>query len=82
MERRVGTARGRLPRGPSVAPIPDRRSRPPPSARLRQIGADHPLCPPRCAEVAFLERWAQMPKYRWLAGIVELAGVRQIASPL
>ena len=29
---------------------------------------------------AFLVLWAQMPKYRWLAGVVGLPGVKQIAS--
>lgn len=31
---------------------------------------------------AFLVLWAQMPRYRWLARIVSLPGVRQIASAL
>lgn len=29
---------------------------------------------------AFLVLWADMPRYRWLARIVGLPGVRQIAS--
>ncbi len=29
---------------------------------------------------AFLVLWAQMPKYRWLARVVGLPGIRQIAS--
>lgn len=29
---------------------------------------------------AFLVLWAQMPKYRWLARIVGLPGIRQVAS--
>jgi predicted DCC family thiol-disulfide oxidoreductase YuxK len=29
---------------------------------------------------AFLVLWAQMPRYRWLARVVGLAGVRQVAS--
>ena len=28
---------------------------------------------------AFLVLWAQMPRYRWLAGVVGLPGIRQIA---
>jgi len=31
---------------------------------------------------AFLVLWAQMPKYRWLARVVGLPGVRQVASAL
>jgi len=31
---------------------------------------------------AFLVLWAQMPKYRWLARIIGLPGVRQIVSVL
>jgi predicted DCC family thiol-disulfide oxidoreductase YuxK len=29
---------------------------------------------------AFVVLWAQMPRYRWLARVVGLAGVRQVAS--
>lgn len=29
---------------------------------------------------AFLVLWAQMPKYRWLARVVGLPGIRQVAS--
>ncbi|MGO4917790.1 thiol-disulfide oxidoreductase DCC family protein [Pseudogemmobacter sp. W21_MBD1_M6] len=29
---------------------------------------------------AFLVLWAQMPRYRWLAGTIGLPGIRQIAS--
>lgn len=31
---------------------------------------------------AFLVLWAQMPRYRWLARVVGLPGVRQVASAL
>lgn len=31
---------------------------------------------------AFLVLWAQMPRYRWLARIVGLPGIRQVASAL
>jgi hypothetical protein len=31
---------------------------------------------------AFLVLWAQMPRYRWLAKVVGLPGVRQMASAL
>lgn len=31
---------------------------------------------------AFLVLWAQMPRYRWLARVVSLPGVRQTASAL
>jgi predicted DCC family thiol-disulfide oxidoreductase YuxK len=31
---------------------------------------------------AFLVLWAQMPRYQWLARVVSLPGVRQIASAL
>lgn len=31
---------------------------------------------------AFLVLWAQMPKYRWLASVVRLPGVKQIASAI
>jgi len=29
---------------------------------------------------AFLELWREMPRYRWLAGVVGLPGVRHVAS--
>jgi len=31
---------------------------------------------------AFLVLWSQMPKYRWLAGVVGLPGIRQVASAI